>query len=234
MNSCIYISYSGSGDRKGRVTASGEDTTLVYSGIAATYDEIDIANTMNVKYSDSADCITVIADKNLVPYIKVYVEGGELKINMKGVSLFNTPSPMVTVPVSTKPLKSIDVSGASKFSSDVILEGKELSIDLSGASKAELEAKVDELDADLSGASMLNIGGISDEAELCCSGASKINCDEFSTDYADVHVSGASRIGCLDAKAAAGSVSGASSIKFSKECDAAKVSTSGASSISFD
>lgn len=230
LNSCIFINYPN--ERGNRVTASGTDTTLVFENIAATYDEINISNNMIVRYSESADCITVTADKNIAPYIKVFVEEGELNIDEKGVMLINVPAAEVLVPVSSKPLKSIDVSGASRFSSDIVLENNELAIDLSGASKVEIEANVKELDADLSGASTLNIGGTAVEAELECSGASTLNCDDFSTDSADVHVSGASKIGTLAAKTVTGSVSGASHLSVKDGCDISKVSTSGASGVS--
>lgn len=232
MNSCIYISFSDSDGRRARVTASGEDSTLVFNGIAATYDGIDIASAMKVTYTASADVITVTADKNLAPYIKVYVEDGELNIHMKGIAINNVPSPVVTVPVSSKPLKSIEVSGASKFSSDIVFENKELSIELSGASKAEIETRVNEIEADASGASSLIISGIADEAEFDASGASRISCDGFSADFAHVDVSGASKISNLAAKAASGSVSGASHLSVKNGCDISKVSTSGASGVS--
>lgn len=232
MNSCIYVNYSN--DRRNRVTASGQDSTMVFENIAATYDGIDISNNMHVSYTESVDCITVTADKNLLPYIRVYVEDGELNIDEKGVTLINVPAATVLVPVSSKPIKSVDVSGASKFVSEVILACEDLSIDLSGASKMETEVRVKELEADASGASTLNIGGIADEADLECSGASTINCSDFSTDFAEVNVSGASRIGRLDAKAASGSVSGASKLTVKDGCDISKVSTSGASAVAID
>ena len=122
LNSCIFINYPN--ERGNRVTASGTDTTLVFENIAATYDEINISNNMIVRYSESADCITITADKNIAPYIKVFVEEGELNIDEKGVMLINVPAAEVLVPVSSKPLKSIDVSGASRFSSDIVLENK--------------------------------------------------------------------------------------------------------------
>ena len=230
MNSCIYVNYSN--DRRNRVTASGEDTTLVYENIAATYDGIDISNNMVVKYTEDVSCITVIADKNLVPYIKVYVEEGELKLNEKGIMMVNVPAAEVLVPVSSRPIESIEVSGASRFTSDVIIEGEELSIDLSGASRAEIGIKVNELDAEASGASTMNIGGTANEAEFDCSGASSIHCDDFTAGIARVDVSGASKIGCLDARSASGNVSGASHLSVKNGCDISRVSTSGASGIS--
>ena len=230
MNSCIYVNYSDG--RRNRVTASGEDTTLVFENIAATYDGIDISNNMIVKYTEDVSCITVTADKNLVPYIKIYLEDGELNLNERGIMMVNVPAAEVLVPVSSRPLESIDVSGASKFTSDIILEGDDLSIDLSGASRAEISVKVNELEAEASGASTLNIGGTADEAEFDCSGASSIHCDEFSARTARVDISGASKIGCLDSRSASGSVSGASHLSVKNGCNISKVSTSGASGIS--
>lgn len=230
MNSCIFINYPG--ERGNRVTASGTDTTFVFENIDATYDEIDISNNMAVHYSESVDCITVTADKNLAPYIRVYVEDGELNIDEKGVMLVNVPAAEVLVPVSSKPLKSIEVSGASRFTSSIVLENNEISISLSGASKIEVETIVKELDADISGASTLNIAGTAGEAELECSGASTLNCDDFSTDFADIHISGASKIGTLTAKKVSGNVSGASHLSVKDGCDISKVSTSGASGVS--
>jgi hypothetical protein len=87
----------------------------------------------------------------------------------------------------------IDLSGASKLESLVSSGNGILHLELSGASKAGLQADFKQLDIGVSGASKLTLSGNADKVDIDCSGASGCILDgNFAN--ADVDASGSSKV----------------------------------------
>lgn len=220
--------------RKQTIVPSGLDTTVVYSDVRTNYSEINVSGAFYVHYSASVKEVTVIADVNLIPYLKVRNSDNELEIGLSGISFNEIKRAEVCVPVSSRNLTAVDLSGACSFSSDITVSGKDLSLDLSGASKAELDVDVKNLEIDLSGASAACISGNARNAELDSSGASKIkgyrgNC--LTVDKAHIDVSGAGSIRGLQGGRISGSLSGASKLTALRGSDVSAIRCSGASKI---
>ena len=136
------------------------------------------------------------------------------------------------VPAS-KDLKSIEIGGASSFTSDGDIKAEKLDIEVSGASHFDANIDCQSLEVSVSGASSAEIGGKAVNANIEVSGAAKLssNGEYLNTDYADVDLSGASTVEIICNKNITGEASGASKLSF-KGAAKADVSTSGASKVS--
>ncbi len=217
------------------IKPTGTDTTIVFANIPATYSGIDISSVCKVRYTDEVEYVTVVADKGIAPYVKVRCKDGELSIALSGVSLNDVLNIDVDVPVSSRPLEEVDVSGASSFVSDVPLSGGTFSLDVSGVSKAEVEVDAARFIADISGASVVKAAGKAEKLVLDISGASKFRGTHdggFSASEAVVDISGASSASSIIAGRVTGDVSGASKLNVIKGTDISAVEFSGASHIS--
>lgn len=217
-----------------QVVPSGKDTTIVFSGIRTNYSEIDASGAFSIQYSSTVKNVTVTVDENLVPYLDIRLSGDELEIGLKSISLNELKRAEIYVPISSRSLNSIEMSGACSFKSDITLTGNELSLDLSGATKAELDVDVKELEIDMSGAATTYISGDARKADLECSGASKIKCKNFkclNVDKACVDLSGAASIHGLKGGKIYGDLSGASKLLVRQGSDISGIDCSGAAKI---
>lgn len=221
----------------GKIGMSGVDTTVVYANIPTDYEELEVSGAFSVIYSPSAEHVTVKVDKNFVPYLDIRLDGNELELGAKVSSWENVKAPEVVIPVSSRGLKSIDMSGATKFVSEVVMEGYKLEMDLSGASKVDVRLNVSELEVDASGASKLILGGKAKRVELDCSGATKVTSHDgecLVADEVELDCSGAGKIEGLAGGRIYGDMSGASKVVVHKGSDVSGLSCSGASKITVE
>ncbi len=228
ITSCCNFSEIISAARDRKVTPSGKDTTVVYN-IPNDYTSIDASCAMDVEYTTEATAVTVTTDAAYVKYLDIYLEGTELNIGLRPVSFSGIQNIRVLVPVSARGLDEIELSGASKFYSAVILQGNNLDIDCSGATKFDAEVDVRDLDVECSGASKVLVCGKADDMYVDCSGASKVSDnDNFVTArQAEIDLSGASKA-FVEAAELKGNISGASTFRY-RSGNNARISTSGAS-----
>lgn len=142
----------------------------------------------------------------------------------------------------------LDLEANSASVIEIKAGAKEVSIDVSGASQIKAELATDELDAEISGASVATLSGQVRECDIEISGASTLRAEKLRNANLDVECSGASKayvmgINCTTkASGASGviveclsllnaSVSGASSIIYSGDCQVNTLSNTGGSSI---
>ena len=233
---CVAYSSDNSFFARGKkVVPSGKDTTVVFSGIPASYSRIDVSGAFfSVYYSNTAKELKVVADENIVPYLKIRLSGDELEIGLESVTLNELKRIEVYVPVSSRNLSSIDLSGACSFISDDTIKGKDLKLDLSGASKVELDVDVKYLSVDVSGAGAISLSGNAHTADIDCSGACKIRSrgDRYlKVDKAGIDISGAASIKGIQGGQIRGDLSGAAKLVVLRGSDVSGVSCSGASKI---
>ena len=228
ITSCCNFSEIISAARERKVTPSGKDTTIVYN-IPNDYTAIDASCAMDVEYTTEATAVTVTTDAAYAKYLNIYLEGTELNLGLHPVSINGIDKIKVLVPVSARGLGEVELSGASSFYSAVILQGNELDIDCSGATKFDAEVDVRDLDVDCSGASKVLVCGKADDMSIDCSGASKVSDDDnfVTARHAEIDLSGASKA-YIEAAELDGDISGASIIRYRCE-NRVRISTSGAS-----
>lgn len=211
----------------------GFDRVEVYSAI-----EFEVAP--NAEYSISAS-----GYENLIDRLEVNLSGQTLRIGLKPGSYFrNNVKAIIALPALSRLVVSgacqgtaqgfssnndldLDVSGASRVEVDI--EAGRTVMDISGASRVTGELRAQTTRFIISGASRCELTGVVHDMDLDLSGASRVSFSQLQTTSADVDISGASQaainvIGRLDVE-----LSGASSLEYTGDPVLGRVNVSGAS-----
>lgn len=206
--------------------ASKNETTSTYE-VNTSYKSLKVKNAIRVEYRHDIDTLQIIADSSILSKIKVNYDDEGIEIY---ASDFRRSYSVTAIVPASKDLKSIEIGGASSFTSDGEIKAEKLDIEVSGASHFDANIDCQSLEVSVSGASSAEIGGKAVNANIEVSGASKLSSnDEYlNTDYADVDLSGASTAEIICNKNITGEASGASKLSFGGAAKA-DVSTSGAS-----
>jgi len=137
---------------------------------------------------DSVQEITVASPNDFLSKVITKVENGVLYIYSDGIYLNRA----IKVTVSYDSIKSLVAKGACKINADNQLEVSDFSLELLGASEADLDMKVaGQINLDAKGASRVELKGTCKTLKLSGFGASKIDADKLIANNADIHVSGA-------------------------------------------
>ena len=206
---------------------SKNEATSIYD-VNTSYKSLSVRSAIKVEYRHDIDKLQIIADSSILSKIKVNYDEDDIEIY---ASSFKSPFKVTALVPASKELESIEIEGASSFSSDKEIEAEKLDIEVSGASKFDANINCQSLKASVSGASFASIGGKAMNAEISVSGASKLSSENLNTDYADIDISGASKAEIICNKNITGNVSGASKLSFGGTAKS-DVSTSGASKVS--
>lgn len=206
--------------------ASKNEATSTYE-VNTSYKSLKVKNAIRVEYRHDIDTLQIIADSSILSKIKVNYDNEGIEIY---ASDFRRSYSVTAIVPASKDLKSIEIGGASSFTSDGEIKTEKLDIEVSGASHFDANIDCQSLEVSVSGASSAEIGGKAVNANIEVSGASKLssNGEYLNTDYADVDLSGASTAEIICNKNITGEASGASKLSF-RGAAKADVSTSGAS-----
>jgi Putative auto-transporter adhesin, head GIN domain len=212
-----------------RVRGSGHITTENRN--ESGFNRIDVSDAIDVYIKqDSTTSVKVEADDNILEYIVVNTSGSTLEIHTEN-NIRLKPSHKIKVYVSNPEYKELQVSGASGIRSENEITSPDvLHVDMSGASEGRLEVNAPKISVNLSGASNANIKGKTKDFEGGASGASEIRGFDLLSENADVDASGASSIEIYASVKIAGQASGASSVNYKGNAQAT-VEKSGASSV---
>lgn len=174
------------------------------------FKKIDTSGIINLEVTAQKDfSIEVETDDNLLQYVITEVKGDTLKIYTKqNIS----PRNKIHVVIAMPDLTGVDVSGVAKVTANNI-KTDSFNLDISGASKVELNGEANSLNID-------------------ASGASKIDAENLKVANANVDVSGASNITVNATEEVKADASGASKINYVGEPKNVVKKTSGASRVS--
>jgi hypothetical protein len=213
------------------------------------FDRVEVSSAIEFEIMHGAYSINVTGYQNLIERLEVDLSGQTLTIGLKpGSYLRNNVRAIITMPLlsklvvsgacrgSAKGLSSVDdldleVSGASR--ADVDIEAARITVDVSGASRLTGDLLATQsVNLVISGASRCELTGATYDMDLDLSGASRASLSEFETANADLNISGASQasidvIGTLDVD-----LSGASSLEYTGNPTLGRVSITGASRMS--
>lgn len=185
--------------------------------------------------------VQVLAPANAEPYVVVKKEKKTLHIGIKeGVSFRFSDrdnDDCLKVIVYFKDLNTIKGAGAVELDlkGAYDAQGKNMSILLSGASSFEGSlSNVSKMTMDLSGASEADLKGVCDDLKLQASGASEADLEGFSAKNFSGTLSGASKADLTVTKTFSATVSGASKMEVKGYPKVLKAEKSGVSSIRFE
>jgi len=137
---------------------------------------------------DSVQEVTVSSPNDFLSKVITKVENGVLYIYSDGILLNRT----LKVTVSSDSIRSLVAKGACKIQSDSPITAREFSLELLGASEADLDMKVSgQMNLDLKGASKVDIKGSCNTFKFVGVGASSIDAENLIAKDAFIHVSGA-------------------------------------------
>jgi len=212
-----------------RVRGSGH--IITENRTASGFSSIDVSGAIDVYIKqDPTTSVKVEADDNILQYIEVHTDGSTLEIHTED-NIRLKPSHKIKVYVSNSEYKDLQVGGASSIRSEnEITSADALNVDIGGASEGILEVNAPKVSVNVSGASKANIKGKTKDFEGGASGASEIRGFDLLTENADVDASGASNIEVYASVKIAGQASGASSVNYKGNAQAS-VEKSGASSV---
>lgn len=175
----------------------------------ADFDAIEVGGVFDVEVVAQKEFgVEIEADDNLLQFIRTEVKDGTLEISTdKRIS----PKGAIRVRISAPDIERLQASGASKISLSNL--------------------KNDSLKVDVSGASKLNVQGETKNLEIELSGASKIEADGLTAENVDVDGSGASSASVNVSGDLKADLSGASKVTYTGNPRNLEKSTSGASSV---
>ncbi|MCU0323854.1 MAG: DUF2807 domain-containing protein [Spirosomaceae bacterium] len=203
VSSCVFIDNIDGYSPKGDVKKTFE---------VKSFDELDLGNAFEINVKQGADFkLEAIGEQRDIDDLVISTSNGELKIRYNNALRIRRYRMQINIEMPT--LKSIDFSGASvsKVAGFVV---RDLEIDLSGASRAEIDSKIRNFDIDLSGASELELFSDAESMDVELSGASILNAFNTKTTDAILDISGASRAKVNVANRLKVKASGASSIRY--------------------
>ena len=177
--------------------------------------------------------VTVSGRSEDIEDLESNVSGGELKIRYKGNN-WGKNRKTVNVSIMMPNLEGVDFSGASTVNVAKFSGTKNMDIEVSGASRVNMELSAQKVSMDLSGASSLVLTGNCDILNGEVSGASTFKGRDFPAKEVNIDASGASSAAVVASASVHAEASGASSIRYSGNAKDVHSSTSGASSIKRD
>ncbi len=158
---------------RNRIDPSADVTSQTKS--FTNFSKIDVSNAISVyvTFSETEESVIVVANDNLHEYIKIEKEGNELEIRLKrNINISGMAT--LKVYITTSYLSSIEASGASNVHFSNTYSSTNLNVDLSGASSFNADLILDHLVVEGSGASNINLSGECSYLNSELSGASSI------------------------------------------------------------
>lgn len=176
-----------------------------------TFSQVSVSSALEAEIAVGAEpSVLVTGDDNLVALVQATVDGERLTLSTEpGVSYL--PDQPLVVRVTVPSVTELEASGASKVIARG-LSGRNLGIEVSGASTVDAAGWSDRLDVEVSGASKLNAFDLGTQVAFVeVSGASKAkvraDCE------ATIEASGASHVEVVGNARIREDVSGASSVE---------------------
>lgn len=191
-----------------RVQGSG--ISKVETRNVAPFKQIDVSGAVDVEVVGQKDFkVDVQADDNILELVQTEVSGDTLKIYVKERISVRSP---IKIFVSMPELTGVEISGASKFNGNNI--------------------KTDSFELNVSGASKVELNGEANKLNIDASGASKINTENFKVAKALVDVSGATSVVVNATEEVRAEASGASKVSYVGEPKNVVKDVSGAGKVS--
>lgn len=155
--------------------------------------------------------IQKIGPDNIIKHLEINQSNNELVIDLDEDHFnFKTrPKVIITMPL----LAGVKLSGVT-ICKIAHFGGEELNLELSGASKATIDAEYNEINVDISGVCYLDISGNAKTIKFEGSGASHVECKSLTAHSVNINLSGANETIIGPAKTISGKLSGACKLEY--------------------
>jgi hypothetical protein len=172
------------------ISSGGKITTEQRSVEDFTKIELEGAFKVTIR-QDSFSLMKITADENVIPKVKSRVSGNTLHIQLEDKLC---DSGEVEIALSAKVWESIESSGASEITGSNSINTDNLDIDLSGASKINLNLVVSRLKTEASGSSKIALTGQARQHIMNLSGSNTTEAFGFVVSDYRIETSGASKL----------------------------------------
>ena len=191
---------------------NGNRNVVTQTRDIATFDGIKVSAVFKIFFTQGEpQSVKIETNENLIGKVSTEVTGGILELGTKGS--INNPSKMI-VYITAKDLKSLDMTGASKFTTTNKVTTPELNLDLSGISAATITADATVVKCDISGVSKLDLQGSGDQLSADISGTAKLLASKFEVNSVEINTSGVGSATVNALKSVSLDASGASKINY--------------------
>lgn len=195
------------------------------------FSKLDMGSAFKINVEQGSSYrVTVTGREDDLDDLDYGVSRGKLHIGYKNNS-WTKNRQSVEVEITMPNLDGVDFSGACNAKVQGFRGGRGMDIDVSGASRVEMNFSADKVFVDLSGASRLTLMGRGEMLEGEMSGASSFDGQDFPVKEANIDASGASKASVVASSALQADASGASSIRYSGSVSQVRSSSSGAGSV---
>lgn len=177
------------------------------------FNSVDVSGNIElILTQDSVQQVTISSPSDYLPKVITKVENGTLKIYSEQIFLNRT----IKVNISSNSLIGLEASGATKIETINQLVAPEFTVELTGASKADMDLNVlGDFNVQIKGASKMDLKGTCESFKVKGSGASKINAKDLIAKNVDINVSGANHSNVYASDNITIDASGASEIVYS-------------------
>ncbi|WP_395075588.1 head GIN domain-containing protein [Flavobacterium sp.] len=199
----------------------------------AEYDEIKLQGYFDVDLvAGKEGSISVQAEENLMPYIKLEMEGNVLKIYQeKGKNLQSSKGNKIFIIVPFDKISAVSLSGSGDVNTRNSIKADKFVATLSGSGDLNLEVDAKDVQANLSGSGDVRLKGKSDKLTAKISGSGDVTANNLMATDVEASISGSGdiRVNCtgnLNAR-----VSGSGDIFYSGEPQSKDTKVSGSGNI---
>ncbi len=177
------------GCKTGCIQGSGKEATDKRT--VAEFTKLDIAGSFNVTLvQDSSNSVTINADDNVIGIIKTDMSGDKLKISTDNKSICSSKE--ITITIGVRNLKAISASGAVQITSNGRLNLGDLDLNLSGATKINLDIAASNVETNGSGVSDVTLKGQASSHTIEMSGSGNVHAFDFVVGNYSIESSGQS------------------------------------------
>ena len=213
--------------RLGCVKGSGHQITENHK--ASDFTRLDISGGFKINLKqDSSLTVSVTADDNLMKYIHINSEGDKLRIYSKKNIC---GSGEIVLNIGVKNLEVIKTSGGISLVSDGKLNTKDLHLELSGASRIDMDLNAANLFTEGSGSTDMTLRGQATSHKIEFAGSGKVKAGDFVVGSYDIETTGASECTINVLKDLNVSTTGSADIKYRGNPTSVNTSKTGAASV---
>ena len=207
----------------------GNGKIITEKRTTAGYDEINVSGFFDViLVSGTEGRIAIKGEENLLPYVKIKVEGNVLKIYTdKNVNISTNKGIILTVPFEQ--ISFVSLSGSGDVKSENTITSPTFKAKLSGSGDLTLDVKTTNFDANLSGSGDVVLTGNSDNFTSKISGSGDVDAVNLVTKNSNLTISGSGdmKVNCSESLYARVSGSGDIAYKGNPKTKDTKVNGSG-------
>lgn len=221
------LCFTAIGNAQSRIKGNGK--IITEKRTTAGYEEINISGFFDVVLvSGTEGAISIEGEENILPHIKVEVEGNVLKISTeKNINIDTKKGIVLTIPFEQ--ISTLALSGSGDIKTKNTIASPNFKVKLSGSGDITLDVKTTNFEVALSGSGDVVLTGNTDNFVSQTSGSGDVDALNLKAKKANVAISGSGdiKVNCTESLYARVSGSGDIEYKGDPQTKDTKVSSSG-------